>query len=168
MFVESDQVEVEESDHEGMSQCEFPEIMAEVPEDMFEPIFLDSPTTVCGAYFSIMHFVSQNKLTYTATSHLLDLLQLLCPSPNKLPTSFYKFKKFFQQFGSVYEKNDYCVNCDTVFEEQAPSTERCCLSVKLGQLVHIPLKKSLQAVVYSKQEHHSHYGFYYNMSNSNI
>ena len=145
----SEDKEEEESNYEDTNCGSFSELMAGVSEEMFEPLYFDSPTTVCGAYFSIMYFVGQNKLTYTLTGHLLDLMQLLLPSPNKLPTSFYKFKKFFQQFGSNYEKKDYCVNCDT-FVQSSSSTEKCCQSAKMGQLVHIPLEKPLQAIIYSK------------------
>jgi len=59
----SEDNEEEESNYEDINCGSFSELIPGVSEEMFEPLYFDSPTTVCGAYFSIMHFVNQNKLT---------------------------------------------------------------------------------------------------------
>ena len=63
--------------------------------ELFEPLYAGAYITVGGAYCCIMHFASTNKLTYTAISELRNLLKLICPPESKLPSSFYKLKKFF-------------------------------------------------------------------------
>lgn len=122
----------------------------DIPENMFEPLYQDSTITTCGAYFSIMHFANQNKLSYTAINDLLALLQLFCPEPNNIPSSFYRFKKFFKQFSSDYTKKKYCLDCETEFEGSSCSTEDCRGSGEKGYLVQIPIEKSLQAIISSK------------------
>ena len=39
-----------------------------------------------------MQFATANKLTYSAIEELLKLLQVLCPSPNELPTTLYRIR----------------------------------------------------------------------------
>ena len=62
--------------------------------ELFEPLYQGADITVCGAYCCIMQFATMNKLTYTAISELIKLLHLVFPPQNKLPSSFYKLKKF--------------------------------------------------------------------------
>lgn len=140
---------------EDISISDTPENIS-IAEEMFEPLYLGSRTTICGAYFSIMHFANQNKLSYTAIDHLLDLLRLFCPEPNSLPASFYKFKKFFQQFSSTYEKKTYCIECKRTFDGKNCPQEGCCNSQGKGHLVHIPIDKSLQAIVSSEFLYNAH------------
>ena len=66
----------------------------EIDDSFLQPLYSGASITVCGAYCSTMQFATANKLTYTAIEELLKLLQILCPCPNALPTTIYKFKKF--------------------------------------------------------------------------
>ena len=75
----------------------------EIGDIFLQPVYSDANITVCGAYCSIMQYVTANKLTYAAIEGLLKLLQVLCPCPNSLPTTLYKFKSFFQQYSSGFE-----------------------------------------------------------------
>lgn len=122
-----------------------------IDDELFEPVYLNSTVTVCGAYFSIMHFASKNKLSYTAIDDLLDLLRLFCPEPNAIPSSIYMFKKFFKKFSGGYTKQSYCMDCKTMFEGKSCTTQNCCNSSgEKGHLIQIPMKKALQAIVSSK------------------
>ena len=121
-----------------------------IDDTLFEPLYLNSNVTICGAYFSIMHFATQNKLSYTAINHLLDLLRLFCPKPNSIPSSFYVFKKFFKNFSGGYSKQSYCADCETMFEGKSCTTQNCSSSGGMGHLIQIPIKKALQAIVSSK------------------
>ena len=105
---------------------------------------------VRGAYFAIMHFAIRSKLSYATIDHLLDLLRLLCPDPSQLPMSFYKFKKFLQLFRFSYDKEKYCFECESVYQGKSCSTVDCSGSSNPGHLLHIPIEKSLQALVSSK------------------
>lgn len=120
-------------------------------EELFNPLYSGATTTRCGAYCAIMHFATQNKLPYTAIEQLLDLLQLLCPQPNVLPTSFYKLKKFFKQFGAQYEETEYCTNCNTPVASCSSSTGCTCVQATgRGHLVHVQLDKSIKTLISSK------------------
>ena len=60
---------------------------------------------------AIMQFCSSSKLSYTAINKLLKLLQILCPAATELPTSFYKFKKFFEKFNPIHTHQRICLKC---------------------------------------------------------
>ena len=60
-----------------------------IPKEMLKPLYPGSVLSVCAAYCLIMQFAIASKLSYTAIENLLKLLQLLCPSSNILPSSFY-------------------------------------------------------------------------------
>ena len=88
-----------------------PEEEFDIDEKMFEPLYDGANITICGAYCALMEFKRACRLPFTTIDKLLELLQLLCPPNNSLPRSTYKFKKFFQQFSSSYQKQLFCSNC---------------------------------------------------------
>ena len=110
---------------------------------------IQMPTSLCGAYCSIMQYVTANKLTYAVIEGLLKLLQVLCPCPNSLPTTLYKLKRFFLQYSSGFEQ---CV-CRKCFGFLS-SGEVCSACVDgetpvrnpefPGLLVHTPFQKLFQ------------------------
>ena len=88
----------EYSDASSSEQDEEPisnECMETNPESSFEPLYNGSTVTVCGAYFCIMKYAITAQLSYQAIQELLNLLQVICPSSNKLPKSLYKLKMLF-------------------------------------------------------------------------
>lgn len=102
-----------------------------------------------------MQYATANKLTYTAIEELLKLLQILCPCPNGLPTTLYKFKKFFQQHSSGFEQR-VCCKCFASLDKVETCTT-CIDPDNLvhnpempGLLVHIPFQKPLQTILSSK------------------
>ena len=106
-----------------------------------------------------MQYASANKLTYTAIEELLKLLQILCPSPNSLPTTLYRFKKFFQQYNSGFEQQRVCSKCFAFLDKG----ESCTICVNADNPVHNPempgllvcstFQKALQTVLSSKFFH---------------
>jgi hypothetical protein len=121
-----------------------------------KPVYEGANITVCGAYCSIMQYATANKLTYTAIEELLKLLQILCPCPNALPTTLYRFKKFFQQYNSGFEQQRVCSKCFKLLGKG----EVCdaCSDVDnpvrhpemSGLLVYTPFQKPLQTVLSSE------------------
>lgn len=92
-----------------------------------------------------MEFCLHNSLTYKAIDELLKLLQILCVSPNRLPRSVFTLKKFFEQFNSTkYSYHQMCSNC----KEECESC--VCNRPSKGDLLHIPIDKSLKAIVSRK------------------
>jgi hypothetical protein len=121
-----------------------------IPADLFEPIYPGSKLTICGAYFSIMHFSHKNKLTYTAIENLLELIALFCPDASKIPPTFYKLRNFFQQFSGVHEKQRFCFECEKLTNNSSCSMPNCLSSLGEGHMVHLSIEKSLQVIITSK------------------
>jgi hypothetical protein len=100
---------------------------------------------VCGALCSVMQYCVANKLTYKAIGELLKLLHILCPPESQLPSSFYKFKKVFQQFSNKYDHKAMCTKC---------GTEKCsCMSrssSNTAHVVHLDIQKQLENVLSRK------------------
>ena len=117
-----------------------------IPDEMLEPLYQGANISICGAYCSIMKYAISSKLSYTAIGSLFMLLQLICPRPNHLPTSFYKLKKFFQGYQNDFEKKRVCPHCEQVLEkgESCPSSHG-----KSGHIIHIAIQKALTTVVES-------------------
>ena len=113
--------------------------------ELFEPLYSGSNISFCGAVCSIMQFCMMHKLTYTAIGELLKLLQVLCPIPNRLPTTVFKLKKFFNQFNMSYDYSNVCSHCDTQKDNC-----HCDHPVHNSHLIHIPLEKPLYTVLSSK------------------
>ncbi len=91
---------------------------------MFEPLYDGANITICGAYCAIMKFKALSRCSLTTITHLLQLLQLLCPTSNNLPKSVYTLRKFFVQFGAKKSYTRYCFNC------QIELASSCCQNTK--------------------------------------
>lgn len=117
-----------------------------IRDEMLEPLYEGASISIAAAYCSIMRYAISSKLSYTAIGSLLMLLQLLCPSPNHLPTSFYKLKKFFQGYQSDFKKKRVCPHCERVLEKgkSCPRSHG-----KSGHIIHVPIQKALATVVKS-------------------
>ena len=110
--------------------------------DLFSPLYPGAEITKCGALCAIMQFCTANKLSYTAIGELLKLLTILCPFPNLLPGSLYKFKKFFQQFNPIHDHRQICLKCK----------ESDCLCANLSvnntaHLVNVEIQKPLEKII---------------------
>ena len=95
------------SDDDSLEDSNIPPDM----NDMFEPLYPGAKITIAGAYCAIMHFKSTFRCPFTVIAQLLQLLQLLCPSENRLPKSVYSLRKFFQTFKAQQTRKQYCSSC---------------------------------------------------------
>lgn len=53
----------------------------------------------------------RHNLTNVCISDILRLISIILPRPNKCPSSFYKFKKYFSDIQIPVKKHYYCSNC---------------------------------------------------------
>ena len=61
------------------------------------PLYNGASLSTETSSWAIMQFAISNKLTYSATSELLELIKLHCPAPNSCVRSLYMLKKQFNQ-----------------------------------------------------------------------
>jgi len=107
------------------------------------PLYVGTDITTVVAMCLIMQFTLSNNFTDEAISKLLKLLHLLLLSPNHLPKSFYKFKKFFKQFSVLFSYSEVCTACSKCKEDcQCESAAQ-----GSGHLVHISLVKPLSSIL---------------------
>lgn len=126
-------------------------------QDSLEPLYDGLSSSTFGAHIAIMQFALRHKLTFSAIDGLLDLLRLLCPQPNHLPSSLYKFKQFFKKFQVKCEKQTLCGQCNAPICENRCPTPHCEESSARSHLIHIPIQKALRTIVKSKYNSNSHY-----------
>ncbi len=96
-----------------------------------------------------MEFKRACCLPFTTIAKLLELLQLVCPANNHLPTSLHKFKKFFGQYSSECTAHYHCHVCHT---EYLPGQTECTnfANAKQDTLIVINPKKAITRVLKSK------------------
>lgn len=118
-------------------------------DDMFKPLYEGASISISGAYCAIMELKRACRLPFTTIAKLLDLLQLVCPANNHLPTSVHKFKKFFGQYSSECTAHYHCHVCHT---EYLPGQKECtnCANAKQDTLIVINPKKAITRVLNSK------------------
>ena len=120
-------------------------------DDMFEPLYDGANITVCGAYCAIMEFKRVCRLPFSAIFMLLKLLQLLCPSGNKLPQSVYLLKKFFQKHSSQHKKRLYCPECNTELRgNQQKCTNAGCQGKEPNYLITMKPDRTIKNILRSK------------------
>ncbi len=75
-----------------------------------KPLFKNAPLTLEESIFSTYVYSIRNKLSYQATSQLLQLMQLHFPKPNQYPLSLHTFKKHFSTMETL-EITKFCLSC---------------------------------------------------------
>ena len=113
------------------------------PKD-FDKIYDGSALSVCAFNCYVMKFAIKHCLTYKAIDDLLDLLNFLCPKPNRMPSSIYKLQRFFKQHESQTSNKLYCTKCDKLYDDCDCGKPD---SANIGHLVNISIDKPLQAVL---------------------
>lgn len=115
-------------------------------QEYFSPIYPGATITLCAALCAIMQFASSNRLSYAAIGQLLQLLQLLCPKDNNLPTTLYRFRSFFKKFASKHVHTQVCGKCELQVQQcQCAEGDE-----KLGRLVTVSILKPLRTILSSK------------------
>ncbi len=91
-------------------------------DQMTMPIYPGSEVTVFGAYCLLMEFCKRLcRIPFTTMVVLLNLLQILCPLGNLLPTTKYQLVKFAQKATSSHSQIDFCRSCN----EELGRNKRC-------------------------------------------
>ena len=123
----------------------------QLDDELLGPLYDGSKVTVLGAYCAIMEFKRACRLPFTAIAMLLQLLQLLCPSVNKLPRSVYVFKKFFQRYSSPSKRTNFCFECGVSYDlDQKWCANRDCRRHEPNTMISLNPIRAIQRVVSSK------------------
>ena len=85
------------------------------------PLYQNSPVSVETSMYSTYLYVVKNKLSYQATSQLLDLLRIHLPSPNHYPESLHVLKKYLSAMASL-KITKFCSVC---FKEVPQQHKHC-------------------------------------------
>ncbi len=95
-----------------------------------------------------MEFKRACRLPFTTIAKLLELLQLVCPANNHLPTSVHKFKKLFGQYSSECTAHYHC-HVHVCHTEYLPGQTECtnCANAKQDTLIVINPKKAITRVL---------------------
>ena len=142
---EEDSYSDDQHDHSGSLSDETDNLSQNPSSTMFEPFYVGSSVSLCGAICAVMHFCRSNKLSYTAIADLLKLLEILCPTPNELPKTVYKLKKFIKQYNMQYDIFEYCSESFQKVEDC--SCENGCLTT--CHMVDSPVEKPLEVIIAS-------------------
>ncbi len=142
------------SDGDGLSDDSDDELTGEEDDvdcDMFESIYPGSGITIAGAYCATMEFKRICRLPFTTIVVLLQLLQLLCPAGNKLPTTKYQLTKFFRKYKSSHTRRNFCRSCNTeIIGTSAKCSNRACPNREPNSLIYISPDHSLQRIISGK------------------
>ena len=103
--------------------------------------------SVGAACIAIMEFKRTCKLPFTAIVALLQLVQLLCPVGNKLPTSKHQLLKFFDVAQQSHQRYDYCRTCSTKLHGKKRCPNKSCLKAEPNSLIEISPDESFQKVI---------------------
>lgn len=122
-----------------------------IDDDLWEPVYEGASISTVGAYCVIMEFKRACRLSFSTIAMLLQLLQLLCPSQNKLPKSIYSFKKFFQGQSNPFQRRQFCSNCKAEYQDdQKLCNNRECNSSEPDTLITFDYKKAIRRVLKRK------------------
>ncbi len=85
---------------------------------MMDKIYPGSTVSVLSGYCLLMEFKRLCKVSFSTMVVLLNLLQLLCPANNLLPTTKYQLLKFVKKSTSLHSKIDFCRSCSAVIKKE--------------------------------------------------
>ena len=108
-----------------------------------QPLYSNAPVSVEESVYATYLYVVKNKLSYQATTQLLNLLQLHIPSPNLYPQSFHLLKKLVEESTKLKVKH-YCSTC----LDEVPQREQCsaasCSRSALSHFALLPFEEQLK------------------------
>ena len=95
-------------------------------------------------------YAIRNKLSYQATSQLLELMKIHQPSPNSFPRSFYKLKKHLSGVASL-ELRRFCSSClDEILEGRKQCGKRQCKQSTPSYYAVLPFQEHLECIFEGK------------------
>ena len=111
-----------------------------------KPLYDGAPlTTEESMYTTTYLYAIRNKLSYQATSQLLDLMRIHFPSPNSYPTSFYALKKHISGMATLTLKRF----CSTCLDEVPKEYKHCSKDCKYSSLCYYavpPFQEHLESI----------------------
>ena len=97
-----------------------------------------------------MHFKTCCRLSFSTISELLTLLQLLCPSNNKLPKSIYTLRKFFEKFSAEKEIKEYCPSCHNQVNEKCANPACAHINEEPDCYIKVDMKNQMKTILSRK------------------
>lgn len=111
-----------------------------------QPLYNGAPLTTEESVYATYQYAIRNKLSYQATSQLLDLIGVHLPSPNSYPSSFYALKKYVSRMTTL-ALNKFCSTC---LAEVPKEHKHCCKSeCKHSSLCYytvLPFQEHLESI----------------------
>ena len=74
------------------------------------PLYMNAPLSTEASWYAIYQYAISNKLSYQATTQLLELIRIHCPTPNSCPKSLYLLKKHLSNMENC-SISQYCSRC---------------------------------------------------------
>lgn len=115
--------------------------------EMAQPVYPGSSVTLLATYCLLMEFKRAYRLSFTTMVALLQLLQLLCPPNNILPTTKHQLVKFSRIFESQHSKIDFCRTCNKQLENKKPCSSAQCLKSEPNSLILISPIHAMQHTI---------------------
>ncbi|XP_066599926.1 uncharacterized protein [Prorops nasuta] len=102
------------------------------------PLFLNCPITKEECAVAILSFALRHNVTAALLLDLLNLIALICPSPNYSFDSLHKLKKFLNYDNNNIKKHNYCEKCEITTEkhEECP---QCSSRKTIKYFIEMPL-----------------------------
>ena len=113
---------------------------------MRTPLYNHAPLTAEESMYATYLYAIRNKLSYQATSQLLDLMRIHLPAPNCYPRSFYALKKHISGMATLTLKK-FCSTClDEIPKENKRCNKRECKHSSLCHYAVLPFQEHLEAI----------------------
>ena len=121
---EDDSILLEEilDDQDNLDSVDLPE--SKISE---EPLFEGCPLTLAMHIISIITFAMTEHLSGSTLAHLLTLIWLHCPKPNKCVRNLKQLWGFFKDFNNPIEWHYMCSNCHKYIGKHRPQPSDYCL-----------------------------------------
>ena len=110
-------------------------------------LYPGSAVTVLHANLLLMQYSLKHSLTKVALADLLNMVRTLLPAGNKVPSSFYAIKKYFEAKCSEVSKLksvSYCSECHRLLGEDGKCPNHDHASKPSQDFLYIPLKPQLE------------------------
>ena len=111
-----------------------------------KPLYNSAPLTTEESMYATYLYAIRNKLSYQATSQLLDLMRIRFPSPNSYPTGFYALKKYISGMATLTLKK-FCSTClDEVPKEYKYCSKKDCKYFSLCYYAVLLFQEHLESI----------------------
>lgn len=112
---------------------------------MAQPMYPGSSVTVLGAYCILMEVKRLCRLPFSTMVILLEVLQLLCPAKNLLPTTKYQLIKFARKFSSTNSRIDFCRSCGKLLQRRHKCPQ--CQKTEVNSMILVSPDQALEQII---------------------